>query len=81
MTALWPLEKPNPAWGFGVFLNVVDADEMKGLTEGEHVKLAELPELMVEDAIVHKVKAEGGRVFWFAEIGDEEATKVIYEAC
>jgi hypothetical protein len=77
LTALWPLQKPNPDWGFGVFLNVEDADEMKELTEGQHVKLAEPPELVVEDAVLHKIKVDDGRVFWFAEIGEEDAIQVL----
>ena len=76
--ALWPLEKPAAQWGFGVFLDEEHAPELAGLTEGERVLVIEPNELQAE-GVVHRIEA-GGRWFWFAEIGSQDAIQVIYPA-
>lgn len=75
-TALWPLEKPSPNVGLGVFLGAVHAPALADLCEGERVLLVEPNELQAE-ATVRKVEVDG-RTFWFGEIGDRDAIQVIY---
>lgn len=75
-TALWPLEKPTPDVGEGVFLGEERAPALAGLTEGERVLLVEPNELQAEATV--RMIAVGGRRWWFAEIGDPDAIQVIY---
>jgi hypothetical protein len=75
-TALWPLEKPTPQMGIGVFLGEEHAPPLADLTEGERVLLVEPNELCAE-AAVHKIELDG-RTVWFGEIGDPDAIQVIY---
>ncbi|HEY7094789.1 MAG TPA: hypothetical protein VH393_16520 [Ktedonobacterales bacterium] len=60
----------------GVYLGALQAKELADLTEGERVLLVEPNELRAEGT-VHKVTVDE-RQWWFAEISDPDAIKVIY---
>lgn len=77
-TILWPLEEhPEAHLGLSVYLNVEDAPELAGLTEGEHVVLVEPNELQAE-GVAHLIEING-RHYWFAEIASRDAIQVIYQ--
>lgn len=63
ITGLWPLQQPSPDMGLGVFLDVESAPAMAGLTEGEHVKLVEPPELEVRMPFFTGLRQNPGSCF------------------
>ena len=76
-TTLWPLEEHREAGvGMSVYLNTADAPELAGLTEGERVLLVEPNEL--EAVGLARLIEIDGRRYWYAEIGSQDAIKVIY---
>lgn len=76
-TRLWPLEEHAEASiGLSVYLNVADAPELAGLTEGERVLLVE-PNELEADGVARLIKIDGRR-FWYAEIDSRDAIRVIY---
>ena len=75
-TALWPTEQPTVDMGMGVFLGDVDEPRLADLTEGERVVLVDPNELQAE-ATLRTIEL-GGRLVWFAEIGDPDSIQVIY---
>jgi hypothetical protein len=70
-------EHPEAHLGPSVCLDVEDAPELAGLTEGEHVLLIEPNELQAEGA-AHLIDINGRR-YWFAEIVSRDAIQVIYQ--
>lgn len=73
---MWPLEKPAPDVGVGVFLGDVTLPSLADPVEGERVLLVEPNELQAE-CTLRRLEL-GGRHVWFAEIGDPDAIQVIY---
>ena len=77
VTTLWPLEEhPEAGIGLSVYLNVADAPELAGLTEGERVLLVE-PNELEADGVARLIVIDGRR-YWYAEIGSRAAIRVIY---
>ena len=62
--------------GVGVFLGETQTPELADLMEGERVLLVEPDELRAEGTM-RKINVSG-RQWWFAEIADLDAIKVIY---
>ena len=58
-----------------VYLNVADAPELAGLNEGERVLLVEPNELEAE-GVARLIEIDGRR-YWYAEIGNHDAIRVI----
>lgn len=77
-TALWPLERPTPDGGMGVFLGEVGSASLADLEEGECVLLVEPNELQAK-AVIRIIGLHGLR-WWFGDIGDAGAIHVIYPA-
>lgn len=77
-TTFWPLEEhPEAHLGLSVYLNVEQAPELVGLTEGEQVVLIEPNELQAQ-GVAHLIEINGRRC-WFAEIGSRDTIQVIYK--